>query len=396
MPEQIAKNIYWNGIKDWALRYFHGRELSTRHGSTYNSYLITDEKTILVDTVYYPFTDAFIKNLEAFPGLSNIDAVVINHIEPDHGGALGRLMDGGLRPGIPIYCSKPGVDIIKKYFQKDGWNFQPVATGDTLKTGEYELMFVEMRMIHWPDSMMTYVRGANTLLSNDAFGQHMCTSGFYDGDADESELFGEALKYYAGILSPFSKLIERSIEEALALKLPIDVIAPSHGVIWRKDPVRIIDKYLEWSRDYTDGSVVIVYDCLYEATAAIAGAIARGLGNKGVKHKIVNIADADVSDLIADLFCAKGMIVGSSTINNTMFRTIAGLLDSVRTHKLKNKVGAAFGSYGWSGEAPKMIAEALARAGIDVIGDPIRIRFAPDAGELAECVAFGERFADAL
>ena len=393
---EIAKNIYWTGIKHWTLRYFHGYELSTHNGSTYNAYLIRDEKTVLVDTVWNPFADEFIKKLEAEVRLPDIDAVVINHIEPDHGGSLGRLFDCGLRADVPIYCSKPGVEIIKKYFQRDGWNFQPVGTGDKVKIGKYELNFVDLRMIHWPDSMMTYVKGAGVLLSNDAFGQHYCASGFFNDEVDETILYKEALKYYAGILAPFAKLIERKIEEVQALDLPIEIIAPSHGVIWRKDPSQIIHKYMEWSKNYNDGTVAIIYDCLYEATREIADAIAQGLENKGVRYKISNAGNSDLSDLITDLFCARGMIFGSSTINNTMHRSIAGLLDDVRGHKFKGKLGASFGSYGWSGEAPKLIAEELTRAGIEVYGEQIRIQYTPTPEELEECVTFGEKFAATL
>ena len=393
---EIAKNIYWTGIKHWTLKYFHGYELSTQNGSTYNAYLIKDEKNILVDTVWYPFADEFAKKLEAEVGLANIDAVVINHIEPDHGGSLGRLFECGLKPDTPVYCSKPGVEIIKKYFHKEDWNFQPVNSGDTLNIGEYELAFYDLRMIHWPDSMMTYVKGAGVLLSNDAFGQHYCTSGFYNDEVDESILNKEALKYFAGILAPFTRLIERKIQEFVALNLPVKIIAPSHGVIWRKNPEYIIGKYLEWSKDYNDGSVAIIYDCLYEATRAIAAAIAKGLDNKGVRYKISNAGNSDISDLVTDLFCAGGMIIGSSTINNMMHRSIAGLLDDIRGHKLKGKLGASFGSYGWSGEAPKLIAEEMEHAGVKVFGEPIRIQYAPTAAELDACVAFGEQFADAL
>ena len=393
---EIAGNIFWNGVKHWTLRNFHGRELSTHRGSTYNSYIIKDEKTVLVDTVWYPFAESFVKRIAADPGLQGIDAVVINHVEPDHGGSLGRLFDAGLRPGIPVYCSKAGVDIINKYYHGNGWNLQAVGDGDSVRIGRYELAFFDLKMIHWPDSMMTYVKGAGVLLSNDAFGQHYCTSGFFNDEAETPALFEEAEKYFACILAPYTRLIERRLGEFLSLGLQVDMIAPSHGVIWRDNPAQIVGKYLEWSKSYSDGSVVIAYDCLYEATASIAEAIARGLFNRGVKHKIVNVGDSDVSDLIADLFRASGMIIGSSTINNSMHRSVAGLLDDVRGHQLKGKLGAAFGSYGWSGEAPKHIAEHLKQTGLRMFGEPIRIKYAPTGAELAECTAFGEQFADAL
>ncbi|MDR3120012.1 MAG: flavodoxin domain-containing protein, partial [Clostridiales bacterium] len=373
-----------------------GRELSTHRGSTYNSYLIKDERSVLVDTVWDPFQEGYAKDIEAEVGIKNIGAIVINHVEPDHCGSLGRLFEAGLRPDTPIYCTKTGVDIIKKYFHNDGWNFQPVKTGDTVSIGKYELVFVEMRLIHWPESMMTFVKGPNVLFSNDAFGQHYCTSAFFNDEVDRAELYQEALKYFANILAPYTRLIEKKVEEVAALNLPIEVIAPSHGVLWRKDPQQIVRQYAEWAKNYSDGSVVVAYDCFYQATPQMAEAIAQGLFNRGVPYRLYHTADTDMSDLLTDLFRAKGMILGSSTINNTMHRSMAGLLDDVKGHKLRGKLGAAFGSYGWSGEAPKLIAAALKEAGVEVAQEPLRVQYAPTREELAACVAFGEQFAEAV
>ena len=390
---EIKKDIYWVGVKDWDLRVFHGHELSTHRGSTYNSYLIKDEKTVLVDTVWDPYKEDFAERLERDVGIQNIDAIVINHIEPDHGGSLGYIMDR--IPHVPIYCSKNGADIIKRHFHKD-WNFQIMKTGDTLKTGKYELVFVEMTMIHWPDSMLAYVKGANLVLSNDAFGQHYSPSSLFNDEVDTCELYQEAIKYYANILTPYSALIKKKIEQIKAMNLDIDMIAPSHGVIWRDNPLQIIEKYYEWSQDYQEPHAVIIFDTMYHATKMMAEEIGRGLANKGVKYKIFNVATTDKSDLNTEIFKAKGVLIGSCTVNNVVLRPSAAVLDEMKGLRFRNKVAAGFGSYGWSGEAPKIITQKLEEAGLKIAQEPISFRYKPNEEELAQCVQFGERFAESL
>jgi anaerobic nitric oxide reductase flavorubredoxin len=390
---EIKKDIYWVGVKDWDLRVFHGHELTTHRGSTYNSYIIKDEKTVLVDTVWDPYKEDFAERLERDVGFGNIDAIVINHVEPDHGGSLGYIMER--IPNVPIYCSKNGADIIKRHFHKD-WNFQIVKTGDTLKTGKYELVFMEMTMIHWPDSMMEYIKGANLVLSNDAFGQHYSPSSLFNDEVDTCELYQEAIKYYANILTPFSPLIKKKIEQIQALNLEIDMIAPSHGVIWRENPAQIIKKYYEWSQDYNEGHAVIIFDTMYHATKMMAEAIGQGLANKGIACKLFNIATTDKSDLNTEIFKARGVIIGSCTVNNMVLRPTAALLEEMRGMRFKSKVAAGFGAYGWSGEAPKIISQKLGEAGLKVAQEPISFRYRPNAEELAQCVQFGEKFAESM
>jgi anaerobic nitric oxide reductase flavorubredoxin len=389
--QQIANNIYWTGIKDWELRQFHGHELSTHRGSTYNAYLIRDdEKTVLVDTVWSPYKEMFVERLDREVGLKNIDAIVINHIEPDHGGSLGLLMEK--IPGTPIYCTVKGAEIIRKHFHQE-WNFVTVKTGDTLKTGEYELAFVEMQMIHWPDSMLTYIKGAGVVLSNDAFGQHYSPKSLFNDEVDHCELYQEALKYYANILTPFSALIKNKIAQIAAMNLDIKMIAPSHGVIWRKDPMQIVAQYAKWADSYQEDFVVITYDTMYDATKAMAEAIAEGLTKAGVESKLFNTTTSDLNDLATDIFKAKGLIAGSCTVNNTVLHATAALLDKCKGLKFKNKCGAAFGSYGWSGEAPKFINAGLETAGFKIVHEPFAVTWRPDDETLEKCKAFGEEFA---
>ena len=391
---EIKKNIYWCGIRDWGLGVFHGHELSTHRGSSYNSYLIKDKKTVLVDTVWDPYKEQFVENLEKNVGLANIDAIVINHIEPDHGGSLGLLMEK--IPNTPIYCTKNGSEIIKKYFGKD-WNFNIVKTGDTLDLGEYKLKFVEMQMIHWPDSMLEYVEGAKLVISNDAFGQHYCGVSMFNDEVDKCELYQEAIKYYANILTPFKPLIKKKIAQIVALNLDFDMIAPSHGVIWRDNPLQIIEKYDEWSDpNYNEGYVAIIYDTMYHATRYMAEAIASGIEEEGVKFKIYNAATIDKSDLNAEIFKANAVLIGSSTVNNTVLRPIASLLDEIKALKMKNKLAVGFGSYGWSGEAHKIISEKLSEAGLSICAEPLGFRYKPSSEEINQCVELGKNIANQI
>ncbi|MFA6309423.1 MAG: flavodoxin domain-containing protein [Clostridia bacterium] len=390
---KIKNDIYWVGIKDWGVRNFHGHEFSTHRGSSYNSYLIKDEKTVLVDTAWTPYKEEYTERLEKEVGLKNIDMIVINHIEPDHGGSLGLLMSK--IPDTPIYCTKNGADIIKKYFHKD-WNFNIVKTGDTIKTGKYELVFIEMQMIHWPDSMATYVKGADLLLSNDAFGQHYSAETLFSDEADKCELYQEALKYYANILTPFSALIKKKLEQIMELNLPIDMIATSHGLVWRNNIDEIIQKYTEWSNDYNEGNFIVIYDTMYNSTKIMAKQIMAGIESTGVKCKLVDSAANDRSDLISEIFKAKGIVIGSCTINNTVLRSVASLLDDLKGLKFKGKVGAGFGSYGWSGEASKIISNKLEEAGIKLLEEPLQLKYNPTEEELKLCFEYGKKIAEQI
>ncbi len=253
-----------------------------------------------------------------------------------------------------------------------------------------------MTMIHWPDSMMTYLPGSNVLFSNDAFGQHYCGKSIFQDEVDECEVYQEALKYFANILTPFAPLIRKKIAEIKALNLPVEIIAPSHGVIWRNNPMQIVEKYDLWADSYREDFVAIVYDTMYNATKKMAEAIAKGIENAGLKCKIYNSSMSDISDVIAELFRSAGIILGSCTVNNSYLRSLSGIVDEIKGHKFKGKKGAAFGSSGWSGEAPKHLSEGLKDAGITVEMEPIACKFTPTPQVLDECVRFGENFARSL
>jgi flavorubredoxin len=395
MKKHIKNNVYWVGKVDWELQTFHGEELTTHHGSTYNSYLILEEKTVLVDTVWKPFAAEFINNLAQEIDLKKIDYIVANHGEVDHSGALPELMK--LIPDTPIYCTANAVKSLKGMYHED-WNFKVVKTGDKLDTGNgKQLVFVEMPMLHWPDSMAAYLTGDNILFSNDAFGQHYATDKLYNDLVDQCDLFKEAMKYYANILTPFSGVLKRKLQEISALGLPIDMIATSHGVIWRNDPLQIVEKYAEWADAYQENQITIVYDTMWNGTRVLAENIARGiqLADPDVTVKLHNLPKSDPNDVITEVFKSKLVVVGSPTINNGILHSVAGFAHLLKELKFKNKKAAAFGCYGWSGESIKILSELLQNAGFEVIDAGFRSQWNPDPARQQEAVEFGKRIARA-
>lgn len=395
MSFKMTDKVTWVGKIDWELKSFHGDEYSTDRGSSYNSYLVRDEKTVLIDTVWEPFAEEYIENLKKEIDLKDIDYIIANHSEIDHSGALPLLMKE--IPGTPIYCTANGAKIIKGHFHED-WNFVEVKTGDTLNIGENTFTFVEARMLHWPDSMMSYLSGEAILFSNDAFGQHYASDLMYNDLVDQAELWQEAIKYYANILTPFSALVKMKIEEVLSFELPLNMVATSHGVIWRDNPAQIILKYMEWAQAYQENQITIVYDTMWNATRTMAEAIAEGIRSVDdtVTVKLYNASKADKNDIITELFKSKAFLFGSSTVNKGIMHATGGLLEMIKGIGFKNKKVAAFGSYGWSGEHLAVLEEGLRKTKLDLIEPGIRVLWNPDEDARKECVEFGKSFAEKL
>lgn len=395
MSFKMTEKVTWVGKIDWELRRFHGDEYSTHKGTSYNSYLIRDEKNVLIDTVWQPFAKEFVENLKKEIDLSKIDYIVANHGEIDHSGALPLLMKE--IPQVPIYCTANGAKILKAHYHEN-WNFVEVKTGDELNIGKNKLIFVEARMLHWPDSMFTYMTGENILFSNDAFGQHYASDLMYNDLVDQAELFQEAMKYYANILTPFSSLVIKKIEEVLSFNLPVSMIATSHGVIWRDNPAQIIEKYLEWAKGYQENQITIVYDTMWNATRKMAEGIAEGIksADKGVTVKLFNAANSDKNDVITEIFKSKAILVGSSTVNKSIMHGTAGILGMIVGLGLKNKKAAAFGSYGWSGESVDIITEILKDAKFEIVNHGIKELWNPDEEAMNRCIQFGRDFASKL
>lgn len=393
MVAELTKGVYWVGVVDWGLRHFHGYELSTHRGSTYNAYLILDEKVVLVDTVWGPFQDQLIENIREIIDPARIDIIVANHAETDHSGGLPVVMR--YAPGATVVVSGRGEESVEGHYHQP-WKFKRVKTGEKINIGQNDLIFVEAPMLHWPDSMFTYLTGKNILMPNDAFGQHYATAFRFNDQVNQEELYEEALKYYANILTPFSNLVLKKIEEVLALNLPVEMIAPSHGVIWRKDPLQIVKKYQEWARQIPEKSAVILYDTMWEGTRKMAEAIGQGLSSVGVPYKIFFMAVSDRNDVITEIFKAKAIIVGSPTMNQGLLPTITPILEDIKGLKFQNKIGAAFGTYGWSGESVRLIEEHFQQCKIPIVAPGLKAKWQPKPADLEACVKLGQTIGEAV
>lgn len=395
MVLRINDSVTWVGKIDWELRKFHGDEYSTNRGSSYNSYLVEDEKVALIDTVWVPFAKEFVGNLAKQIDLDRIDFVVANHAECDHSGALPELMRR--IPDTPIYCTANGVKSLKGHYHQN-WNFQVVKTGDRLSLGQKELVFIEAPMLHWPDSMFCYLTGDSILFSNDAFGQHYASELMYNDLVDQAELMAECTKYYANILTPFSPLVKKKIEQFVALELPLEMICTSHGIIWRDNPIQIVEQYMQWAQDFQQDQITLLYDTMWNGTRTMAESIAKGLSvaNPDTDVKIFNIAKSDKNDIITEIFKSKAIGVGSSTINRGILTAVAGMLEEIKGLKFKNKKAFAFGCYGWSGESMGIISEHLKTAGFELLNDGLKILWNPDDEGRNECVEYGKRVSDGL
>lgn len=383
MRKHIKNNVSWVGKIDWELQQFHGADYSVNHGSSQNAYLIEEEKTVLIDTVWKPHSTEFVDNLRSEIDLNKIDYIVINHGEVDHSGSLPQLM--ALIPDTPIYCTANAVKSLVGQYHHPEWNFNVVKTGDSLDIGNgKKLVFVEMRMLHWPDSMATYLTEDNILFSNDAFGQHFAVEELFNDKADQCVLWEEAMKYYANILNPFSPLVKKKVEEVLALNLPIDIIATSHGIIWRENPTQIVEAYYKWSQNYQEDQVTVIYDTMWEGTEKLAHRIVRELSllSPDTKVKLYNISKTDKNDIMTQVFKSKAIAVGSPTVHQGILSSVSGWLEFLKELKFKNKKAAVFGCYGWSGECTKVLRKELTEAGFDVVEPEIRCSWNPRPEDL--------------
>lgn len=396
MKKQIKNNVYWVGKIDWELQEFHGTEYSVHNGSSQNAYLIKEEKTVLIDTVWTPHKEEFVKNLKSEIDLKEIDYIVINHGEPDHSGSLLEIMEE--IPNTPFFCTVNGKKSLIGQYHHPEWDYRVVKTGDSVDIGNgKQLVFVEMRMLHWPDSMATYLTRDNIFFSNDAFGQHYALSELFNDKADPTILWNEAMKYYANILNPFSPFARKKIEEIVAMNLPIDIIATSHGSIWRENALEIIEKYAEWADAYKEDQVTIIYDSMWGATKKIAHKIADDIRelSPSTRTKVLSVAEMDRNDIMTEVFKSKAIAVGSPTVGQSAITTISGWLHFLQELKFKDKVAGVFGSYGWSGEGNKVLREELEKAGFKLIDEELKASWMPDDEFLKGTEKFSKALLDA-
>jgi flavorubredoxin len=390
---EIKPQIYWIGAIDWAVRDFHG--YITPNGTTYNNYLIVDEEITLVDTVKYEFAEIGLSNLRNIIEPSKVKNLIVNHIENDHMGALALFMEQ--MPNATVYITKRGRQGLERFFDVSRWRIKEVKTGDELKIGKYTLQFIETPMLHWPDSMMTYVKEAKLLISQDAFGQHMASTARFDDDfvenASYAELEDAVIDYYANILMPFGKLIRSKIKQIQDLGIEIDMIAPDHGIIWRREPEKVIQMYLDMAEGKTNLRVTVVYDTMWHSTEIMTQPIMQGIKDEGVDCKVIKLRATPMSVAIKEFWKSRGILVGSPTLNNEVFPSVAEFIIHLRGLRPSSRIAGAFGSYGWGGGAVKWLYQEFKNMKLEIFEPGIQTQYRPTTDEMRKCYEFGREFA---
>ncbi len=389
---ELTPGVYWVGVVDWNLRDFHG--YTTPRGGTYNAYLIVDEKTALVDTVKNGFAGQMIDRIKGIIDPAKIDYVVSNHVEMDHSGSLPDIMK--IASNAQLVCTEKGKEGLLRHYRSN-WNFRTVKTGDELSLGKKTLFFITAPMLHWPDSMFTYLKEDKILLSNDGFGQHLATSFRFDEEVcsllgyECDTVMDEAAKYYANILMPFGGIILKKLEEIQKLGIEIKMIAPSHGMIWT-NPGKIIDAYINWSKGASKQKVLIIYDTMWNSTEIMAQEILKGVSDSGIEVSLFHLRRNDLSEIVKEVLEAKVIMIGSPTLNNGMFPTVGEFLTYLMGLRPRNKVWATFGSFGWAAGAVRGVNEKLKASGYEAV-DSLEVNFRPDESDLAKCYALGQKMA---
>jgi len=383
---QVKDGIYWVGAVDWNVRNFHG--YVTHRGTTYNAYLIVDDKVALVDTVKEPFFSEMMRHIEEIIDPTEIDYLISNHIEPDHSGALMRVLE--VASDAELIASDLGKKGLRRYF-RDDLSCTTITEKPTVSLGSRTLQFVATPMVHWPDSMVTYIPEEKLLLSNDAFGQHLSTSKRFDDEVDHAVLMQEAAKYYANIVMPLWRSVIRAFK--LLDGLEIDMIAPSHGVIWRSWPDEILEAYQRWADGVASEKVVVVYDTMWGSTERVAKALVEGIASEGVEVQLHRLSETHNSDVVAEVLDARAVLIGSPTLNNVLFPTVASFLSYMKGLRPKSKIGAFFGSYGWGGGAKRAAEAELKAAGFELVDSDLDFIFKPTDEELKMSEEFGREIA---
>jgi anaerobic nitric oxide reductase flavorubredoxin len=393
---ELKPDIYWVGAIDWAVRDFHG--YVTPNGTTYNSYLIMDDEITLLDTVHYEFGGVAVDTIRPIVDPKKIKNIVVNHIENDHMGSLNRMMD--IVPNATIYTTDRAKQGMTRFFDISQWNIKIVKTGDELKIGKHTLMFLETPMLHWPDSMMTYIKEAKVLISQDAFGQHLASASRFDDlyikYNTEAQLEDAVIDYYANILMPFGKLIKAKVEQVQKLGLEIDIIAPDHGIVWRESPEKVINMYLDMANGKAKLRTTIIYDTMWHGTEYMAQPLMLGIKDEGVDCKVVKLRATPMSVAIKEFWKGRGVLIGSPTLNNEVFPSIAQLTTHLRGLRPKNRIAAAFGSYGWGGGAVKWLYEEFERMNLKTVEPGVQVQFRPKFEDDEKCYEFGREFARQL
>lgn len=377
---KLKDNIWWVGAIDWDLRNFHG--YLTQRGSTYNAYLIIDEKVTLIDNVKYYLWDEMLSRVSDVIDPAKIDVIVQNHVEMDHSSSFPMLMQ--VAPNAQIYTNANGIKGLKLHYKQE-WNFTEIKSGDSINIGKRDLAFLTTPMVHWPDNQFTYCPSDKILFSNDGFGQHIASSERLASELPLNLVLEEAKKYYANIVLPYSQQVRKVLEAAAPLE--IEMIAPSHGLIWTEENIpRIMEAYKAWSHNAADPKqALVIYDTMWKSTQKMAFAIAQGFENKGIRAKMLNLQTNHISDIMTDVMDAKYIAVGSPTLNSSILPTVAAFLYYLKGLSPKNRIGLAFGSYGWGGQSVPILQKLLgdpSECGFEML-EPIKTQYIPDAETLA-------------
>ena len=390
---EIKPNIYWVGVVDFNLRNFHGYSLADK-GTTYNAYLVLDEKITLFDTVPEKFKWDLYHQISKLVKVSDINYIVVNHVEMDHAGALPFMVE--MAKPEKIFCSTMGQKALLDHFHQPDWPYEVVKNDTVLSLGKKTVKFLETRMLHWPDSMFSYIPEDKLLISNDGFGQNVATSERFDDELDLSMLLAEAKHYYANIILPYGNMVQKTLSNVQEAGWEIDMIAPDHGIIWRKHLTKVIELYQELSEQRLQNKAVIVYDTMWSSTEKMAKAIYQGLLEGGSQARLMSLKSYHHSDVIGELVDAAAIVCGSPTHNNGILPLMADFLTYMKGLKPLNRIGASFGSFGWSGEAPKQIATILEQAKFELPFEPIKVKYVPTHESLAKCRELGQNLAKAI
>ena len=390
-PVQLKDGVYWVGAIDWNVREFHG--YTTSRGSTYNAYLVQGEKTALVDTVKAGFFPEMLSRIESIMNPAEIDYLIVNHAEMDHSGAIPHFMERV--PNVQLIATDNCIKALQRHYRQD-LPIRKVKTGDELSLGNKTLQFLEAYMLHWPDSMFTYLKEDCILMPNDGFGQHYAGYQRFDDENPLETVMEEAAKYFGNILMPLAPLLPPLLKKVKKMGLSIEMIAPSHGVIWRSYPDKIIQAYTDWSTGVADERVLIIYDTMWQSTETMAKSISQGLSAAGVEHKLIHVRKNHRSDIMKEILSAKILVIGSPTINEGIFPTVGELLIYLKGLRPLKKKGMAFGSYGWGGEAIPAINDAMKGMGFEIIDPGLSVMYVPGEEDLANCVALGKKIAASL
>lgn len=375
---EIKPGIYSVGAVDWNVRSFHG--YTTNRGATYNSYLIIDEKIALIDTVKAPFGEELLERIQEIIDPEKIDYVISNHVEMDHSGAIPVIMNAAKHATL-VTSAPSGLKGLQAHYGTN-YKYLAVAAGDTISLGKHTLSFVGTPMLHWPDNMVTYCPEEKLLFSNDAFGQHFASSKLFDDENEFSVVLQEAKKYYANILMPYGMQMQKTLPTVKSLE--IEMIAPSHGIVWRSHISDILAKYDEWSKEIPEEKALVIYDSMWHSTEKMARSIIEGFAKQGIEAKLYDLKENHISDIMTDVLTAKYLAVGSPTLNSNMLPTVAAFLCYLKGLAPKNKKAFAFGSYGWGGQGCAQVERELKACGFELVLDTIKTAYLPSPELLAE------------